>query len=126
MVIGREFGSLRGCKYENSTETLDGLGSFPNHSLAYSLTHLLTHSLGKLIVTLPTGAGFGEYAILSTSQKLRSCAAVSSEDDSLLLIMHADLYDKVHQPLTCSLTCLLTHSLTHLLTYSLTYLLANL
>ncbi len=42
MAIGREFGALRGCKYENSTETLDALGNFINNSVTYSFTQPLT------------------------------------------------------------------------------------
>lgn len=41
------------------------------------------------------GAGFGEYAILATTNKIRSCAVVSRDADSFLMIMHADTYNAV-------------------------------
>jgi CRP-like cAMP-binding protein len=41
------------------------------------------------------GAGFGEFAILSTTQKLRTASAVAISEDSLLLIMHASTYEAV-------------------------------
>lgn len=41
MAIGREFGALRGCKYENSSETLDSLGGFIYNFVTYVLTHVL-------------------------------------------------------------------------------------
>lgn len=51
--------------------------------------------LGNLIFTLPAGSGFGEYAILNTTQKLRSCTAVANDESSILLVLHADTYDAV-------------------------------
>lgn len=46
-------------------------------------------------VTLQQGAGFGEFAILATSNKIRSCAAVALDPNSMLLVMHADTYNAV-------------------------------
>lgn len=74
MVIAREFGHLRGQPYKPTTDL---------------------SKMGVKILTLNPGSGFGEFAILNAKQKLRSCAAVSSDDDSLLLILHADTYNAV-------------------------------
>eukprot|EP01038_Epipyxis_sp_PR26KG_P008571 gene8571-11581_t len=75
MTIAREFGSQRGQKFLGNEEDLKRLG---NH-----------------ILTLQQGSGFGEYAILATTNKIRSCAAVTMDDESLLLILHADTYNSV-------------------------------
>jgi CRP-like cAMP-binding protein len=96
MVIGREFGHYRGQKFKEPLEKLNGLG--------------------KNIFTLPTGAGFGEFAILSTTQKLRSCAAVSIDDKCFLFIMHGETYDKVlrqhhYRQRTLSIACKLLQEL---------------
>lgn len=72
MVIGREIGKLRGQPLP------------PNFD---------TDQLGKCIITLNKGAGFGEFAILSTTQKLRSASAVACTEDALLLILQSDTYN---------------------------------
>jgi CRP-like cAMP-binding protein len=48
--------------------------------------------LGKKIVNLKTGWGFGEMAILSTTHQFRGATAVAAEENSLLLVVHADTY----------------------------------
>jgi CRP-like cAMP-binding protein len=75
MEIGREFGALRGVPYTGDMDTLN--------------------KLGINIATLKQGQGFGEFAILSTSGKLRMCAAVASTDDTFMFIMHGDTYNTV-------------------------------
>ena len=72
MVLGREYGKLRGQPLP------------PDFDL---------EQLGRNVFNLPQGGGFGEFAILSTTQKLRSAAAVTTTDDSLLFIMHGETYD---------------------------------
>eukprot|EP01040_Poterioochromonas_malhamensis_P017502 gene17502-20142_t len=75
MIIAREYGTWRGQPYAGSDEDLKGLGIN--------------------ILNLSKGAGFGEYAILATTNKIRSCAVVSRDADSFLMIMHADTYNAV-------------------------------
>ena len=75
MQIGREFGALRGVPYPNSAESLD--------------------SLGINIATLNERQGFGEFAILSQTGKLRMCAAVAVTDESFLFVLHANTYNTV-------------------------------
>lgn len=75
MVIAREFGSLRAQPYHGTDEDLQ--------------------RLGNNIFNLPQGAGFGEYAILASTNKIRSCAAVAIDPESILLIMHAETYNAV-------------------------------
>jgi len=75
MSIGREFGHLRGVPYTGTKESLSGLGIN--------------------IVNLKAGSGFGEIAILSTTQKLRNCAAVAANADTFLFILHGDTYNAV-------------------------------
>lgn len=75
MIIAREYGKCRGVPFEGTVEDLD--------------------ALGRNIYTVPTGGGFGEYAILSATQKLRSCTAAAIDDDCILFIMHAETYNKV-------------------------------
>jgi CRP-like cAMP-binding protein len=75
MEIGREFGALRGVPYTGDMDNLN--------------------KLGINIATLKQGQGFGEFAILSTSGKLRMCAAVASTDDTFMFIMHGDTYNTV-------------------------------
>jgi CRP-like cAMP-binding protein len=76
MEIGREFGNQRGVPYE---------GDFDND----------IPNLGINIVTLKAGQGFGEFAILSTTGKLRMCAAVASTDDTFLFVLDAPTYNSV-------------------------------
>ena len=47
------------------------------------------------LLAKPLGAGFGEYAILATTNKIRSCACVAIDENSMMLIMHADTYNAV-------------------------------
>jgi CRP-like cAMP-binding protein len=75
MELEREFGSMRGVSYEGSLHSLDALG---------------TH-----IATLREGQGFGEFAILSQTGKLRMCAAVATTDESFLFVLHASTYNAV-------------------------------
>lgn len=75
MIIAREYGNFRGQPYPGTDEDLKGLGIN--------------------ILNLSKGAGFGEYAILATTNKIRSCAVVSRDADSFLMIMHADTYNSV-------------------------------
>eukprot|EP01036_Dinobryon_divergens_P029081 gene29081-38139_t len=75
MVIAREFGSMRGKPFTGTDEDLK--------------------SLGTNIVNLQKGAGFGEIAILATTNKIRMCAAVAVDPNSILLIMHANTYNAV-------------------------------
>ncbi len=75
MVLGGEFGHLRGIPYEGTDEDLKALGT--------------------KIVTLEEGQGFGEFAILSTAAKLRMCAAVSATSGTFLFILHGKTYDLV-------------------------------
>jgi len=75
MEIAREFGDLRGQPFEGSNEDLS--------------------RIGNNIFNLPQGAGFGEYAILATTNKIRSCACVNIDDISMCLIMHAETYNTV-------------------------------
>lgn len=49
-------------------------------------------ALGRHIVTLKAGQGFGEYAILSSTHKFRGATAVAA-DDCLLFIVYADTYN---------------------------------
>jgi CRP-like cAMP-binding protein len=49
-------------------------------------------ALGRHIVTLKAGQGFGEYAILSSTHKFRGASAVAA-DDCLLFIVYADTYN---------------------------------
>lgn len=72
MILGREFGKMRGQPLSDEVD-LD--------------------QLGRNIINLQKGAGFGEFAILNATQKLRSCAAVCNSDDTLLLILQADTYN---------------------------------
>lgn len=72
MILGREYGKLRGQPLPPDLDVLQ---------------------LGTNIFNVLTGNGFGEFAILSTTQKLRSCAAVTNTDDTILLIMHGETYD---------------------------------
>lgn len=51
--------------------------------------------LGKKIVTLEAGRGFGEFAILSTAGKIRMCSAVAATENSFCLILHAATYNLV-------------------------------
>ena len=48
--------------------------------------------LGKKIVTLGAGRGFGEMAILSSTHQFRGATAVAAQENSLLLVVHADTY----------------------------------
>ena len=41
------------------------------------------------------GSGFGEFAVLAATNKIRSCAAVALDEDSTLLYLHADTYNAV-------------------------------
>lgn len=75
MIVAREYGRLRAQPFPGSDEELKGLGNN--------------------IFNLPKGSGFGEYAILATTNKIRSCAAVALAPDSLLLIMQAETYNNV-------------------------------
>jgi len=75
MQIGTEFGKWRGVPYTRPMEDLNGLGFN--------------------IVTLKEGQGFGEFAILSTSGKLRMCAAVATTDDTFIFVLHGDTYNAV-------------------------------
>lgn len=75
MTIARQFGNLRGQPYNG--------------------TNLELEKLGINILNLPAGSGFGEYAILASTNKIRSCACVAMDPDSMLLIMHAETYNKV-------------------------------
>jgi len=75
MQIGTEFGKWRGVPYTRPMEDLNGLGFN--------------------IVTLQEGQGFGEFAILSTSGKLRMCAAVAATDDTFIFVLHGDTYNAV-------------------------------
>lgn len=43
--------------------------------------------------TYKNGSGFGEYAILSSANKIRTCSAVALDEDSMLLLVHADTYN---------------------------------
>jgi CRP-like cAMP-binding protein len=79
MVIAREFGSLRGVPYTGTDQDL--------------------LRLGMNIFTVQTGNGFGEFAILNAKQKIRSCAAVAADLQSLCLILHADCYNAVMRKL---------------------------
>lgn len=49
--------------------------------------------LGRHIVTLKAGQGFGEYAILSSTHKFRGATAVASESPCMLFIVNADTYN---------------------------------
>eukprot|EP00602_Paraphysomonas_sp_CaronLab_P004989 CAMPEP_0185029088 /NCGR_PEP_ID=MMETSP1103-20130426/15187_1 /TAXON_ID=36769 /ORGANISM="Paraphysomonas bandaiensis, Strain Caron Lab Isolate" /LENGTH=714 /DNA_ID=CAMNT_0027563705 /DNA_START=122 /DNA_END=2266 /DNA_ORIENTATION=+ len=51
--------------------------------------------LGKRIATLTEGKGFGELAILSATHQFRGATAVASDDQSLLLVLHASTYNAV-------------------------------
>lgn len=75
MNIAREFGHLRGQPFSGTEED-------------YA-------KFGNLIFVCPKGAGFGEYAILNATQKIRSCAAIANDENSVLMILHADTYDFV-------------------------------
>ncbi|KAJ1421723.1 hypothetical protein B484DRAFT_452613 [Ochromonadaceae sp. CCMP2298] len=75
MEVAREFGHLRQQPFEGINEDLD--------------------RIGNLIFNLSAGAGFGEYAILAATNKIRSAAAVAIDEDSTLLILHADTYNAV-------------------------------
>jgi CRP-like cAMP-binding protein len=75
MAIAREFGAMRAHPFLGTDEDLK--------------------RLGNNILTLPAGAGFGEYAILASTNKIRSCAAVSLTEDTILMIMHAETYNAV-------------------------------
>lgn len=75
MIIAREYGNFRGQPYPGSDDDLKGLGIN--------------------ILNLTKGAGFGEYAILATTNKIRSCAAVSRDNESFLMVMQADTYNAV-------------------------------
>eukprot|EP00981_Chlorochromonas_danica_P015591 scaffold13610_cov159-Ochromonas_danica.AAC.4 len=75
MIIAREFGHLRGQPFTGVEEDYK--------------------KLGNLIFNLNAGSGFGEYAILATTNKIRSCAVIAIDDDSMLLVMHADTYNAV-------------------------------
>ena len=75
MAIGREFGHYRGVSFNGESSELS--------------------KLGINIVNLKAGFGFGELAILSTANKLRSCAAVSFTPDTFLFVLHADTYNAV-------------------------------
>lgn len=75
MEIGREFGALRGVPYPHSLTSLQ--------------------ALGQPIVTLQEGQGFGEFAILSQTGKLRMCAAVATSDETFLFVVHASTYNVV-------------------------------
>jgi CRP-like cAMP-binding protein len=59
------------------------------------ITDAILQQMGKHLVTLPQGSGFGEFAILSTTQKLRSASAVAVAGDSVLMILHASTYEHV-------------------------------
>jgi CRP-like cAMP-binding protein len=48
-----------------------------------------------IITCSQQGSGFGEYAILATSNKIRSCAAVALDEGTMMLVMHADTYNTV-------------------------------
>lgn len=51
-------------------------------------------ALGRHIVTLTAGQGFGEYAILSSTHKFRGATAVAADEDStLLFIVNAETYN---------------------------------
>ena len=70
----RNFGVFRGCDFD-----LEKCGA-----------------LGRLIVTLKAGQGFGEYAILSSTHKFRGATAVatnSDEESTMLFIVNADTYN---------------------------------
>ncbi len=75
MQIGTEFGKWRGVPYTEDLSTLN--------------------RLGFNIATLKEGQGFGEFAILSTTGKLRMCAAVAITDDTLIFVLHGDTYNAV-------------------------------
>lgn len=51
------------------------------------------NALGNNFLNLSRGAGFGEFAILNATQKLRSCAALTSSTNSIVFVMHANTYD---------------------------------
>jgi CRP-like cAMP-binding protein len=111
MTIAREFGHLRGQPFKGTDDDLLRLGNnifnlpvSPAHrcdlrvdtdpsllslSFSLSLSHTHTHNLYQ------KGAGFGEYAILASTNKIRSCAAVALDEDSMLFIMHAETYNEV-------------------------------
>ena len=75
MQLGSEFGSMRGVPYEQTNADLS--------------------KLGTKIATLKEGQGFGEFAILSTSGKLRMCAAVAATEETFLFVLHGDTYNTV-------------------------------
>jgi len=79
MILSRDYGHLRGRPFV--TNELDRKNILEN--------------LGKNILKLNEGSGFGEYAILSSTQKLRSCAAVSTHNDTMLLILDEKVYNEV-------------------------------
>lgn len=79
MTLSRDYGHLRGKAFIKG-----------DIERKYVLEHL-----GKNIATLKEGASFGEYAILSSTQKLRSCAAVSTHNDTLLFILDEKVYNEV-------------------------------
>ena len=52
-------------------------------------------AIGKKIVTLEKGRGFGEFAILSTAGKIRMCSAVAATSNTFCFILHSSTYNAV-------------------------------
>lgn len=66
--------------------------SYYNNKLnSWSFTYNIIYVLSSLFSQ--QGSGFGEYAILSSAHKIRTCAAVALDDDCILLVVHADTYN---------------------------------
>lgn len=100
MAIFAATPSLAALKSTPSWETLFSTSTYvylllslspPSPAHRFLLLVLILNSLN----CLQAGAGFGEYAILATTNKIRSCAAIAIDDDSMLLVMHADTYNAV-------------------------------
>jgi CRP-like cAMP-binding protein len=117
MDIGREFGALRGVSYTgtdfsgevlkeedqkkggtmlNATVTENGELLQAQPPVEETLSPIGTNSaLGKKIVTLEAGRGFGEFAILSNAGKIRMCSAVTATTNTFCFILHAPTYNAV-------------------------------
>ena len=120
MENGRIFGSTRGVPYTGTDfaneilKEIDEAGkpltttrTFTGASVAVTKTDAgdsdteevspvgTRSALGRKIVTLEAGRGFGEFAILSTAGKIRMCSAVAATSNSFCFILHASTYNVV-------------------------------
>ena len=117
MENGHTFGKHRGISYNGSDFANDllkevdengkppmktstflsaAMGVSTNESDGMEVSPVGTRSeLGRKIVTLEAGRGFGEFAILSTAGKIRMCSAVAATSNSFCFILHASTYNLV-------------------------------